>query len=97
MSHTPLDDEVLDVAVFSLSLMGSNFTDYLREAHRVLKIDGHLHIWEATSRFTDIDGFCAGLEQLGFRTFKPSRRGQFTHIEAQKTDREPFDTIVVSM
>ena len=97
MSHTPLDDETLDVAVFSLSLMGSNFTDYLREAHRVLKIDGHLHIWEATSRFTDVDSFCSGLEQLGFRTFQPSRRGQFTHIEAQKTDREPLEGVDVKM
>ncbi len=31
--------------------MGANFADYLREAYRVLKLDGSLHIWEATSRF----------------------------------------------
>ena len=48
VSHVPLDDESLDVAVFSLSLMGANFTDYLREAHRCLKLDGHLWIDEAT-------------------------------------------------
>ena len=28
MAHTPLENESLDVAVFSLSLMGANFTDY---------------------------------------------------------------------
>ncbi len=89
MAHTPLDDKTLDVAVFSLSLMGKNFTDYLREAYRVLKMDGHLHIWEATSRFSDVQAFCAGLEALGFRAFPPEDRGQFTHIQAQKTDREP--------
>jgi hypothetical protein len=50
MAHLPLNDEELDVAIFSLSLMGSNFTDYLREAHRTLKLDGQLHIIEATSR-----------------------------------------------
>ena len=33
MAHVPLGDETLDVAIFSLSLMGANFTDYLREAH----------------------------------------------------------------
>ena len=86
MSHVPLDDDSLDVAVFSLSLMGANFTDYIREAHRVLKIDGHLHIWEATSRFEDVPGFCRDLERLGFRTFPPQTRGTFTHIEAQKSD-----------
>ena len=41
--HIAIDDRVvvtdmvhvpLDVAIFSLSLMGSNFTDYVREAHR---------------------------------------------------------------
>jgi superfamily II DNA or RNA helicase len=50
MAHVPLNDEELDVAIFSLSLMGSNFTDYLREANRTLKLDGQLHIIEATSR-----------------------------------------------
>ena len=30
-------------------LMGSNFSDYIREAHRALKLDGLLLIWEARS------------------------------------------------
>ena len=93
MSHVPLDDDSLDVAVFSLSLMGANFTDYIREAHRVLKIDGHLHIWEATSRFEDVPGFCRDLERLGFRTFPPQPRGTFTHIEAQKSDHPAADGV----
>lgn len=29
-----------------LALMGSNFTDSVREAHRLLELDGQLHIWE---------------------------------------------------
>src|SRR5262249_15852265 len=33
MAHVPLDDETLDVAVFSLSLMGANIVDYLIEAY----------------------------------------------------------------
>ena len=88
MSHTPLDGETLDVAVFSLSLMGNNFTDYLREAYRVLKIDGHLHIWEATSRFSDVQAFCSQLETIGFKVFPPEQQGQFTHIHGNKTDRQ---------
>ena len=31
---SPLDDNSLDVAVFSPSLMGSNWADYLKEAYR---------------------------------------------------------------
>src|SRR5713226_6373395 len=57
MAHIPLVDETLDVAIFSLSLMGANFADYLREAHRTLKLDGWLHIIEATSRFSNVEVF----------------------------------------
>ena len=55
MTHAPFDDEVLDAAIFSLSLMGANFVDCLKEEHRILKLDEHLHIIEATSRFIDRD------------------------------------------
>ncbi|XP_071847714.1 uncharacterized protein [Apostichopus japonicus] len=37
ISKVPLKSESLDVAVYCLSLMGINWIDYLREAHRVLK------------------------------------------------------------
>ncbi len=50
MAHTPLADETLDVAVFSLSLMGLNYADYLREAHRTLKFGGMLKIAETIER-----------------------------------------------
>jgi hypothetical protein len=51
VAHTPLKQASLDVAIFCLSLMGSNFADYLREAARTLKRDRVLHIYEATTRF----------------------------------------------
>ncbi len=51
IAHVPLDDDSLDGAIFSLSLMGTNYLDYIKEAHRCLKLDGHLWIAEATSRF----------------------------------------------
>lgn len=89
MSHTPLDDNSLDVAIFCLSLMGNNFIEYLRESHRVLKIDGQLHVWESTSRFKDPKLFCHGLEKLGFQAPLVESKGQFTHIHAHKTDRPP--------
>lgn len=53
IAHTPLDAETLDVAVFSLSLMGLNYADYLKEAHRVLKFGGWLKIAEPMSRWND--------------------------------------------
>ncbi len=51
MSHTPLDDESIDIAVFSLSLWGSNFEDYFKEAYRVLNYDGLMYIAEPTKHY----------------------------------------------
>jgi superfamily II DNA or RNA helicase len=46
ISNTPLENDSMDVVVFSLSLMGSNYKDYLKEAYRVLKPYGMLFICE---------------------------------------------------
>jgi Hypothetical methyltransferase/Probable Zinc-ribbon domain/Helicase conserved C-terminal domain len=89
MAHTHLADETLDVAIFALSFMGSNVTDYLKEAHRALKLDGQLHIIEATSRFSDRAQFAATLGDLGFEVMPVTDMWKFTHIRAIKTDRPP--------
>jgi hypothetical protein len=93
MAHVPLDDQTLDVAIFSLSLMGANFADYIREAYRTLKLDGHLHIIEATSRFTDRDQFVTALGSLGFAVVTVEDKWRFTHIRALKTERKPRDGV----
>ncbi|MCA1728771.1 MAG: methyltransferase domain-containing protein [Actinobacteria bacterium] len=95
MAHVPLDDEVLDVAIFSLSLMGANFTDYLKEAHRTLKLDGHLHIIESTSRFADRDSFAKDLGGIGFSIVSVEDRWKFTHIRALKNDLLPRESIAL--
>lgn len=38
MAHTPIPSDSVNVAVFCLSLMGTNLKDFLLEANRVLKI-----------------------------------------------------------
>ena len=93
MAHVPLEDGVLDAAVFSLSLMGANFTDYLREASRTLKLDGQLHIIEATSQFSDRARFIKGLESLGFVVVEIRDTWKFTHIHALKTDRSSENNV----
>jgi superfamily II DNA or RNA helicase len=93
MARTNLDSESVDVALFSLSLMGSNFSDYLREAYRVLKIDGQLHIWEAQSRFDDVKRFAKSLEQLGFQVFEPRIKDPFVLIEGRKNERQIDTTL----
>jgi very-short-patch-repair endonuclease len=94
MTHVQLEDETLDVAVFSLSLMGANFADYIREAHRTLKIDGHLHILESTARFQDRAQFLSDLKALGFEVLEVSDKFVFSHIHALKSDRPRRDGVV---
>ncbi|KAI9261892.1 methyltransferase-domain-containing protein [Helicostylum pulchrum] len=66
ITKLPLEANTVDVAVFSLSLMGTNYLDFLKEAHRVLKVGGELKIAEVVSRFSDLDSFITLLEGIGF-------------------------------
>jgi hypothetical protein len=95
ISHVPLEDESLDLAVFCLSLMGSNFTDYIREAHRCLRLDGMLHIWEAASYFEDVGKFCSALGRLGFEVASPRTEGAFVRIYTTKNAKKPDATLVL--
>nr|MBA2539288.1 methyltransferase domain-containing protein [Deltaproteobacteria bacterium] len=88
IARVPLEDESLDLAIFCLSLMGTNFTDYIREAHRCLRLDGMLHIWEPTSYFDDIKEFCARLARLGFDVMAPSVEGAFACVYAVKNAKK---------
>lgn len=95
IAAVPLDDETLDVAIFCLSLMGSNFTDYIREAHRCLRIDGHLHVWEPASYFDDVEQFADELGRLGFDVLEPQQRGLFVRIRALKNATAPAPDLVL--
>ncbi|MCA9609253.1 MAG: hypothetical protein KC619_26810, partial [Myxococcales bacterium] len=88
-------DGEVDVAIFCLSLMGANFTDYLREAHRILHVDGQLHIWEPASYFHDPGDFQADLRKLGFDVLDPVKVGQFLYIRALKNTSAPVPGMVL--
>ena len=94
MKQVPLDDNSLEAAIFSLSLMGTNFVDYLREAKRCLKLDGHLWIAEATSRLPDSELFKELLERLGFDVVRIQKKWKFTEIRALKTERAVNDVAI---
>ncbi|KAJ1630029.1 methyltransferase-domain-containing protein [Pavlovales sp. CCMP2436] len=88
----PLPDGALDGAVFCLALMGVNWPDFLREAHRTLKVGGVLKIVEVKSRVTDLADFLRTLRALGFETGRKAVNESNTHfvaVEAVKAARAP--------
>jgi hypothetical protein len=68
--------------------MGSNFVDYLKEAYRCLKLDGHLWIAEPTSRIKDMQLFRDLLFRFGFDVSRIDEEWKFTFIKAIKSKRE---------
>lgn len=51
ISHLPLGDGTVDVAIFCLALMGTNWISFVEEAYRVLHWKGELWVAEIKSRF----------------------------------------------
>ncbi|KAL4916955.1 methyltransferase-domain-containing protein [Aspergillus aurantiobrunneus] len=53
ISNLPTDDGSVDIAIFCLSLMGTNWVSFVEEAWRVLRSDGKGECWvsEVKSRF----------------------------------------------
>jgi ubiquinone/menaquinone biosynthesis C-methylase UbiE len=86
MRSVPLPDGSLDVIVFSLSLMGKNWIEYISEARRCLWNEGVLLIAETTNALTE--GRLSDLRQVlrthGFSILKEEERDVFTFIEAKK-------------
>ncbi|RYP57411.1 hypothetical protein DL769_009502 [Monosporascus sp. CRB-8-3] len=52
IANLPLADGAVDVAVFCLALMGTNWLDFVEEAYRVLRWRGELWVAEIKSRFS---------------------------------------------
>lgn len=51
ISNLPLANGSVDVAVFCLALMGTNWIDFIEEAYRILRWKGELWVAEIKSRF----------------------------------------------
>ena len=56
IANLPLEDGSVNVAIFCLALMGTNWPDFIEEAYRILHWKGELWIAEIKSRFGRVDG-----------------------------------------
>lgn len=97
MAKLPLEEASVDVAVFCLSLMGTDYGSFLREAARILRPNGFLWISEVQSRFIDehgasvLDDFIAGVEGLGFALrHRDTKNSHFLILRFQQTGEMEF-------
>nr|XP_046150210.1 ribosomal RNA-processing protein 8-like [Oncorhynchus gorbuscha] len=90
MANVPLKDGTVDIAVFCLSLMGTNLGDFLVEANRVLVMGGILKIAEVASRFENVRNFMGALSSLGFKLVtKDTESSHFYSFEFEKIAEAP--------
>eukprot|EP00933_Yihiella_yeosuensis_P053779 TRINITY_DN5206_c0_g4_i1.p1 TRINITY_DN5206_c0_g4~~TRINITY_DN5206_c0_g4_i1.p1 ORF type:complete len:374 (-),score=97.03 TRINITY_DN5206_c0_g4_i1:161-1282(-) len=66
LANVPLKDGSLNIAVFCLALMGTDWPKFVAEAWRCLRPGGLLHIAEVESRFADVDALVEKIESIGF-------------------------------
>jgi len=81
MAHAPLEDGSLGAVVFSLSLMGHNWADYLAKAHRVLQPFGLLFVAEPARRWEE-GQLEQAVEDCGFEVLPSYQRGDFRYVRA---------------
>jgi len=82
MAKTPLEDSSLGAAVFSLSLMGRNWPEYLAEAYRTLRPFGLLFVAEPEKRWGQEGKLKKAVEEAGFSILDSRQRGAFRYITA---------------
>ncbi|KAL4524683.1 hypothetical protein Ndes2526A_g06797 [Nannochloris sp. 'desiccata'] len=103
MSNLPLQKETIDVAVFCLSLMGTDYGEFLEEAARVLTQTGWIWIAEVQSRFVDASGrsvlkeFIAAVTQLGFTLKKQdASNSHFLLLQFQAEAQATVHTVITT-
>ena len=86
MSSVPLNSQEVDAVVFCLSLMGSNYQDYLKEAFRIIKPYGNLFICEPKKKIDNrIEDFKKDIESVGFKIIEVnSHSSKFIYFQGIK-------------
>ncbi len=85
ISNVPLKDNVLDVVVFSLSLMGTNYRDYLVEGHRTLRPFGLIMICEPKSKWEGRENELVDvLREIGFTANVERTTDKFIYVVGTK-------------
>lgn len=91
IAHVPLAEKTLDMAVFSLSLMGTDWPKFIAEAQRCLKRGGILYIAEVQSRMGNFEELVSGFKG-SFDVMKAENQKEryFVKIILKKTSDNPL-------
>ena len=88
----PLPDDCCHCAVFCLSLMGTDYSDFLKESNRLVKINGFIIIAEVQSRLVDckpkfVKACCVA---FGWKLLKQVDESHFCVFLFQKVKADAF-------
>ncbi len=90
IANLPLADGSVDIAIFCLALMGTNWIDFIEEAFRILRWKGELWIAEIKSRFGRVGGKGKRVEHsVGNR----KKNGQENKKEKRRAEEESNDLV----
>ena len=85
ISDIPLENNKVDVSVFCLSLMGSNYKEYLKEGYRILKPYGNMFIVEPQKKWeNNSERLISELESIGLKVVDSYTSSRFLYIQCLK-------------
>ena len=89
IADLPLEDGSVDVAIFCLALMGTNWIDFIEEAFRILRWKGELWVAEIKSRFGRVGGKDRRVEHSVGNKKRPDKKAQ------KKLDEDADDEVAM--
>lgn len=85
ISDIPLDNNIVDVSVFCLSLMGSNYNEYLKEGYRILKPYGSMFVVEPQKKWeNNSEKLISELELIGMKVVESYTSSRFLYVQCIK-------------
>ncbi|EMD88104.1 hypothetical protein COCC4DRAFT_202330 [Bipolaris maydis ATCC 48331] len=93
----PLADNSVDVAIFCLALMGTNWLDFIDEAYRILRWRGELWVSEIKSRFGRVDKKKGGvpINSIGSLRKPKANKGEKPPEEGPEDSEDEAELAVV--
>jgi len=87
ISKLPDKNESIDICVYSQSLMGSNWKDYINEGFRVLRYNGEMIISESVERYDVIKEYINSQKYcVKSVSYDFTKRWFYLHITNDKID-----------